>query len=100
MTSTTDSHKPPKPKSGFSSSNPHSSRPRRSPPSQSSQPSQTFDEESRRLKSKYSASLTTLRELFPDWKDEDLLAVLADTEGNLEDAVTRITEGKYHLFIF
>lgn len=96
MSSTTDSHKPPKPKPGASSLPTHASRPRRSTPSQS----QSLDEESRRLKSKYSSSLSTLGELFPDWKDEDLLTVLADTEGNLEEAVVRITEGKYFYPIF
>lgn len=94
MSSTSDSHKPSKPKS--STSTLHSSRSRRSNlPSQSSAP---LDEESRKLKSKYSASLATLRELFSDWKDEDLLAVLAETEGNLEEAVIRISEGNYQSF--
>jgi hypothetical protein len=53
-----------------------------------------LDEESKRLKSKYSLTLSTLRELFPDWKDEDLLTVLSETEGDIEAAVTRIAEGE------
>lgn len=75
-----------------------SARPsRRSPQQQqnpsSTQPSAPMDEETKRLKSKYSSALSTLRELFPDWKDEDLLAVLAETDGDIENSVVRITEG-------
>lgn len=96
MSSTTDSHKPSKPKSQGSSS--HSSRPRRSVPASasSSQQSSALDEESKKLKSQYGPALNSLRELFPDWKDEDLLAVLAETDGSIEESAIRITEGTYY----
>lgn len=35
-----------------------------------------------------------LRELFPDWADDDLETVLADSQGELEEAVQRITDGR------
>jgi hypothetical protein len=86
MSSTT--HKPPKPKSFSASSATGSSR-----------SSSHLDAESQALKSKYSKQLETLRELFPDWKDEDLLPVLAETEGSLEEAIERISSGKHYLIL-
>lgn len=88
--------KPPKPKAASSSSiSTSSSRQRRLQQSNSHSSGSHLDEESRRLKSQYSAPLASLQELFPDWKDEDLLSVLAETDGNVEAAVLRITEGKF-----
>jgi hypothetical protein len=37
--------------------------------------------------------LPTLKELFPDWTDEDLVSALEDASGDLENAIERITEG-------
>lgn len=96
MSSTSDSHKPSKPKSQVSSL--HSSRNRRTAPapaSSSQSTSHVLDEESKKLKSQYGPALNSLRELFPDWKDEDLLAVLAETDGSIEESAIRITEGMY-----
>ncbi|KAI9791761.1 MAG: hypothetical protein M1816_003571 [Peltula sp. TS41687] len=45
------------------------------------------------LKRKYSGQLITLKELFPDWTDEDLVFALEETDGDLEGTVDRITEG-------
>lgn len=45
------------------------------------------------MKKKYSNDLPTLKELFPDWTDEDLVFALEDADGVLEDAIERITEG-------
>jgi hypothetical protein len=45
------------------------------------------------LKKKYSSSLPTLKEWFPDWTDEDLVFALEDASGDLENAIDRITEG-------
>ena len=46
------------------------------------------------MKKKYSDTLPTLKELFPDWKDEDLVFALEDANGELEDAIERITQGQ------
>lgn len=35
-----------------------------------------------------------LKELFPDWGDDDLETVLADSQGELDEAVQRITDGR------
>ncbi|KAI5287634.1 RNAPII degradation factor [Ascosphaera acerosa] len=45
------------------------------------------------LKKKHATGLATLKELFPDWSDEDLLSALEDAAGDLELVVERITEG-------
>lgn len=50
-------------------------------------------EELRALRRKYSDRLSTLKEMFPSWTDEDLLSVLNDVSGSLEIAVGRISEG-------
>ncbi|KAJ5888004.1 hypothetical protein N7495_008045 [Penicillium taxi] len=51
------------------------------------------DSELGQMKKKYADALPTLRELFSDWKDEDLVFALEDSNGSLEDAIERITEG-------
>ncbi|KAF9889027.1 RNAPII degradation factor [Aspergillus nanangensis] len=45
------------------------------------------------MKQKYSNTLPMLKELFPDWTDEDLVFALEDANGDLEQAIDRITEG-------
>jgi CUE domain len=45
------------------------------------------------LKRKYSAKLNTIKELFPDWTDEDIVFALHETNGDLEGTINRITEG-------
>lgn len=47
----------------------------------------------KKLKSKYGSKLSTLRELFTDWSDEDLLFAIQDADGDLELTVDRISEG-------
>ena len=46
------------------------------------------------MKKKYSSTLPTLKELFPDWTDDDLVFALEDADGDLESAVDHITEGQ------
>ena len=45
------------------------------------------------LKMKYSEPLIKLKELFPDWTDDDLVFALQETDGDLESTVERISEG-------
>lgn len=47
----------------------------------------------KKLKSKYSSQLSTLKELFTEWTDDDLLFTLQDADGDLELAIDRISEG-------
>ncbi|CEJ00601.1 hypothetical protein RMCBS344292_14653 [Rhizopus microsporus] len=47
----------------------------------------------KKLKSKYSAKLPTLKVLFSDWSDDDLLFVLEEANGDLDLAIDRISEG-------
>lgn len=45
------------------------------------------------LKKLYAAKLSTMKEMFPDWTDEDLVFALQETDGNLENTIERISEG-------
>lgn len=45
------------------------------------------------LKLKYATELPTLKELFSDWTDEDLVFALEDANGVLETAIEHISEG-------
>ncbi|KAI8997210.1 hypothetical protein BDB01DRAFT_770269 [Pilobolus umbonatus] len=47
----------------------------------------------KKLKSKYSATLPTLKVLFSDWSDDDLLFVLDEANGDLDLTIDRISEG-------
>jgi CUE domain len=53
------------------------------------------------LKLKYATELPTLKELFHDWTDEDLVFALEDANGVLETAIEHISEGTapWHCFI-
>lgn len=54
----------------------------------------SFDEgEIGQMKKKYADSLPTLKEMFPNYKDEDLVFILEDCDGELLDAIERISEG-------
>jgi hypothetical protein len=48
----------------------------------------------RSLRSNYRTSLPSLTELFPDWSQDDLLFVMDECQGDLDLAITRISEGK------
>ncbi|KAL9583301.1 MAG: hypothetical protein Q9212_002784 [Teloschistes hypoglaucus] len=45
------------------------------------------------LKRLYSTQLSTIKEMFPDWTDEDVVFALQETDGNLEATIDRISEG-------
>lgn len=45
------------------------------------------------LKRMYSSKLVTIKEMFPDWTDEDIVFALQETGGSLEDTIDRISEG-------
>ncbi|KKZ65265.1 hypothetical protein EMCG_08872 [[Emmonsia] crescens] len=57
------------------------------------QPSYEDEGEIGQLKKKHANSLSTIKELFTDWTDEDLVFALEDADGDLEIAIERITEG-------
>lgn len=46
------------------------------------------------LKKQYSAQLATLKELFPDWADVDLVLAIEESDGDLASTVEKITEGE------
>ncbi|KAL8743946.1 MAG: hypothetical protein Q9190_003760 [Brigantiaea leucoxantha] len=45
------------------------------------------------LKRRYSSKLVMIKEMFPDWTDEDIVFALQETGGNLEETIDRISEG-------
>lgn len=47
------------------------------------------------LKRKYASQLIALKELFPDWTDEDGMYALRETDGDLNRTIDNITEGTY-----
>lgn len=52
------------------------------------------DGEVGQLKKKYGDKVSTIKEMFPDWKDEDIVFALEETDGDLVTTVDRITTGK------
>lgn len=51
------------------------------------------DSEVAQLKKQYGSSVGTIKELFPDWTDEDIVFALQETNGDLETTVDRISNG-------
>ena len=45
------------------------------------------------MKKQYSSQLSTLKELFSDWTDVDLLFALQETDGDLNRTIEHISEG-------
>ena len=46
------------------------------------------------LKKQYASKLSTIKEMFPDWTDEDIVFALQETDGNLESTIEKISEGE------
>lgn len=47
------------------------------------------------LRSQYGDKTSVIREMFPDWSEVDVLYALQETNGDENEAVTRIAEGMY-----
>lgn len=47
------------------------------------------------LKKQYGSKTPLIKELFPDWSEQDILYALQETDGDENLAVTRIAEGTY-----
>ena len=45
------------------------------------------------LKKQYSSELSTIKEMFPAWTDDDVVFALQETDGDLERTIERISEG-------
>jgi hypothetical protein len=52
------------------------------------------------LKKQYGSKVTTIKEMFPDWTDEDVVFALQETDGDLETTVGRITDGTIDTYLF
>lgn len=58
-------------------------------------PSIEDDGEVGQLKKQYGSKVSTIKEMFPDWTDEDVVFALKETDGDLETTVERITDGEF-----
>jgi hypothetical protein len=47
------------------------------------------------LKKKYGSKVGTVKELFPEWTDEDVVLALQETDGDLDTAIERIADGTF-----
>ena len=56
-------------------------------------PSYEDEGEIGQLKKQYASKLSTIKEMFPDWTDEDIVFALQETGGDLEGTIDRISEG-------
>ena len=45
------------------------------------------------LKSRYHSNVGTVKEMFPDWTEEDIVFALHETDGDLEGTIDRIAQG-------
>lgn len=63
-------------------------------PEISEQPSVEDEGEIGELKSLYSSQLSTIKEMFPTWTDEDIVFALQETGGDLESTVDRMASGE------
>ena len=52
------------------------------------------------LKKMYASKLSIIKEMFPDWTDEDLVFALQETNGDLEGTIDRISEGTYLALVY
>lgn len=46
------------------------------------------------LKKRYQSQLSTLKELFPDWTDADLVLAIEDSDGDLQTTIEKISQGQ------
>jgi hypothetical protein len=51
------------------------------------------------LASKYSAQLSQLKAIFPEWDESDLAFTLQDARGSIDEAAMMITEGRSYWLI-
>ena len=56
----------------------------------------TYEEEGEigQLKKKHAANLGQIKEMFPDWTDDDIVFALEENGNDVERTVERMTEGK------
>lgn len=93
MASSVSTHSEAKPQKPKASSSNSSSRQRRPQNTNSS-----LDNDSKKLKSP--SSLSLLQEMFPLWKDDDLLSVLAESGNDPNIAAEKIYDGTFICFHF
>ena len=47
------------------------------------------------LKLRYMSQISQLKEMFPDWTDDDLVFALQESDGDVPNTIEKITEGAY-----
>jgi hypothetical protein len=66
---------------------------KRSNQQQQQQQNKNHNNDLKSLRAQFRQSLSSLTELFPEWSQDDLLFVMDECQGDLDLAITRITEG-------
>ncbi|MCJ1403111.1 RNAPII degradation factor [Xylographa trunciseda] len=58
-------------------------------------PTPSYEDEGElgQLKKQYASKLSTIKEMFPGWTDEDIVFALQETDGDLEGTIDRMSEG-------
>lgn len=72
----------------------------RAMPSPLSAPPVAADDGLKAAKKQFNQPLSQLQAIFPEWKEDDLLSVLEEAQGDVELAVARISEGILPPFLF
>ena len=69
-------------------------------PSPLSAPPVAADDGLKTAKKQFNQPLSQLQAIFPEWKEDDLLSVLEEVQGDVELAVARISEGSLSSLLF
>ncbi|KZT59579.1 hypothetical protein CALCODRAFT_493524 [Calocera cornea HHB12733] len=93
MSQTTATPRPPRPHRGSWKGGPNSHPRANNATNTYAPPAVDEPEELRALKGKHGDALKLVREIYPDWTDEDVLYLLEEVQGDVSVAVSRISEG-------
>ncbi|THY24462.1 hypothetical protein D6D01_05439 [Aureobasidium pullulans] len=79
---------------------PHQSQTSSTGPSSSVQFDDSFDDQGElgNMKKTYSTQLSFMRDMFPDWTDDDLVFAIAEADGDVQIVIDRITQGNVSQF--
>jgi hypothetical protein len=50
------------------------------------------------MKKTYSTQLSFMRDMFPEWTDDDLVFAIAEADGDIQIVIDRITQGAFFSF--
>lgn len=82
-------------RAGYQRSAPRQSATSSTAPSSSVQFDESLDDQGElgHMKKTYSTQLSFMRDMFPDWTDDDLVFAIAEADGDVQIVIDRITQG-------